>query len=593
MDTASKMESGRRLNSIWDCTCAVAHFLLVGHVMVVLLVSRSDSASLSVSSSSVTDYLVEFGYMKPQDPKTGALRSEEYVKNAIRAFQKMAGIPQTGKIDAATEEMMKMPRCGNSDNIQLGNGARKKRYALQGSKWKYRNLTYRISDYPTELTRDQVDSEIKKALQVWGDVTPLTFTHTRYGPVDLDIKFVRRDHGDNNPFDGRGRTLAHAFFPQWGGDAHFDDEEIWTIAMSSGVNLFQVAAHEFGHSLGLSHSDISSALMAPFYRGYQRYFEIDDDDVRAIQELYGPKEQIVPSGRFTRGPPVSVPPPICKQPRVDAIVMNADGRTYIFHGEDYYRLNDYGIDEGYPRKILTDWEIEGPVDCALHWDNGYTFIFKGEFYWKFYNMNLIYFRKISEGFKGVPNNLDAAFVWGGNGKTYFIKGEQYWRYTENSVDRGYPRNLTVWSGLPAHIDAAIKWRNGRTYFFSDSHYYRYNDVAFNIDKSYPRKIGNWWLGCPEEDKERLSNNAVGSGSGSAQSGNQMDGRGSDVKTGQVIHSISDDNNDQYVSAASGETSVAPGVRANVNSGTDRPKERVLVGSVLVFLTALLVSGWCR
>ncbi|KAL8561333.1 hypothetical protein ACOMHN_040411 [Nucella lapillus] len=38
---------------------------------------------------------------------------------------------ESGKVDAATEEMMKMPRCGNSDNIQLGNGARKKRYALQ------------------------------------------------------------------------------------------------------------------------------------------------------------------------------------------------------------------------------------------------------------------------------------------------------------------------------------------------------------------------------------------------------------------------------------------------------------------------------
>ena len=51
-------------------------------------------------------------------------------------------------------------------------------------------------------------------------------------------------------------------------------------------------------------------------------------------------------------------------------------RGGLIAGTAYYRLNDYGIDEGYPRSLAEDWDITGPIDCALHWDNGYTFIFK-------------------------------------------------------------------------------------------------------------------------------------------------------------------------------------------------------------------------
>lgn len=45
----------------------------------------------------------------------------------------------------------------------------------------------------------------------------------------LIIYVSRGDHGDNYPFDGKGQILAHAFFPGSGrgGDAHFDEDEIW------------------------------------------------------------------------------------------------------------------------------------------------------------------------------------------------------------------------------------------------------------------------------------------------------------------------------------------------------------------------------
>lgn len=82
-----------------------------------------------------------------------------------------------------------------------------------------------------------------------------------------------------------GRVLAHAFFPPFG-DTHFDEDEGWVVNRT-GVDYFTVAAHEFGHALGLGHSEIRQALMAPFYTGYNPNFELNSDDIAGIQALYG------------------------------------------------------------------------------------------------------------------------------------------------------------------------------------------------------------------------------------------------------------------------------------------------------------------
>lgn len=55
----------------------------------------------------------------------------------------------------------------------------------------------------------------------------------------------------------------------------------------SGTSLFEVAAHEFGHSLGLLHSSVKGALMYPWYQGVQPNMVLPDDDRNGIQEIYG------------------------------------------------------------------------------------------------------------------------------------------------------------------------------------------------------------------------------------------------------------------------------------------------------------------
>ena len=57
-----------------------------------------------------------------------------------------------------------------------------------------------------------------------------------------------------------------------------------SIFIRTGVNLFQIATHEFGHSLGLNHSNLPTAVMYP-YHTYSSDFKLDKDDIEGIQVL--------------------------------------------------------------------------------------------------------------------------------------------------------------------------------------------------------------------------------------------------------------------------------------------------------------------
>ncbi|XP_052229005.1 matrix metalloproteinase-2-like [Dreissena polymorpha] len=489
-------------------------------------------------------YLGKFGYLADASREVGpvGLTSKDAYVDAIKRLQRFGNITETGVVDRRTIELMNKPRCGVPDestiptSYSLTSGfyrTRHRRYVLSPTKWEKNDLTYRILNTTPDLSAEKVRQILRDAFRVWSIVTPLTFTEVVHSIADILILFAEGNHDDGYAFDGKGSVLAHAFFPgeDKGGDTHFDEAETWTFNSSEGVDLFMVAAHEFGHALGLAHSSNTEALMYPWYQGYTDNFKLPFDDVQGIQTLYGSKSGTLPPTPIPRPtrpdggnngggggsgggggggrpdvPPVTPRPPVENDSpcagNIDAITVIRK-EIFIFKGSKFWRRGPSGIGLT-PTEISKFWFKlpEDGVDALYERADGKIVFFKVDRFWM-YNSNHMVSNFPVEGRRltelGIGSNvkkIDAAFIWSYNKRTYLVSGDMYWKLNANQdyIEYDYPRDMSIWRNVPVPLDSAFQNWDGNTYFLKGDQYWEFYDTKMRTRHKEGRSIGEL-LGC--------------------------------------------------------------------------------------------------
>nr|XP_019934604.1 PREDICTED: matrix metalloproteinase-16-like [Paralichthys olivaceus] len=500
------------------------------HIIIITLLS---SCSLSLCSTetdvpeeegfSAEAWLRKFGYLSQASRQMSTMQSAQILSKAISDMQRFYGLEVTGEMDPGTVAAMRRPRCGLPDRNpeQTVDGARKKRYTLTGQQWDKDHITYSIVNQliPSSLGEVRMYDALRKALEVWRRVTPLTFEEvpaendiringSRTELADILLLFASGFHGDMSLFDGEGGSLAHAYYPGpgIGGDIHFDADEPWTLDNHNpdGIDFFLVAVHELGHALGLEHSDNPSAIMAPFYQYiHTDNFTLHEDDVRGIQHIYGPplSTNAPPTSPHTpnKGPkgdsPTSPSPPedaatpalptnpIPEPPNPTDVSQDPPARPEPTRGPNptpVLPTSTSTISEREPEPVTPPVRKDdpplppappprppAPPRPPKQPDNKAPDICDGDF--------------------------DTVTML--RGEMFVFKGRWFWRVRRNRVLDNYPMPISVfWIGLPSDIDAAYERHDGKFVFFKEDRYWVFREA--DVLPGYPQPIHEYGQGVP-------------------------------------------------------------------------------------------------
>uniref|UniRef100_A0A671YV20 Matrix metalloproteinase-9 n=1 Tax=Sparus aurata TaxID=8175 RepID=A0A671YV20_SPAAU len=265
---------------------------------------------------------------------------------------------------------------------------------------------------------------------------------------------------------------------------NYDDDKKWGFCPDQGYSLFLVAAHEFGHALGLDHSNIREALMFPMY-SYVEDFHLHEDDIEGIQYLYGKTgPNVTDDPEPTEPTPTTTPQPVdptkdaCKMTKFDTITV-IQGELHFFKDGNYWKTSSTS-DAGPkgPFSVSQKWPaLPAVIDSAF--EDVLTkklYFFSGTRFWVYTGQSVLGPRSIEK--LGLPSNIQKVegALQRGKGKVLLFSGENFWRLDVKAqkIDRGYPRFTdAVFGGVPNDAHDVFQYK-GHFYFCRDRFYWRMN-----------------------------------------------------------------------------------------------------------------------
>ena len=215
-----------------------------------------------------------------------------------------------------------------NDDDQGGSGE----FVWQGAKWNqpgglgspitltysYQNMFDGGLKMPNgqPLSATLIRKSIEEALGLWASVAPVTFREveddgltyaqgsTQYGQIRFRHVYI---NGPDPPPPALPVAKAQAYYPSGsilGGDVEFDHGDPWQeIGTLPQPDILGATIHELGHSLGLAHTNITTANMYWIFTRYSGLGTgaLHTDDIAGIQTIYGAGKGVVV--------PLSIPEP--------------------------------------------------------------------------------------------------------------------------------------------------------------------------------------------------------------------------------------------------------------------------------------------